>query len=98
VDCHLHAILEDLGGVVGSNDAGYAQLSGHDGRVTGHPALVGDDGRSSGHRWNHVWGGHLGDHDISLLDNVQAHVLMINADRTTCLPGAGPKSLDKDRP
>ncbi len=92
----VHAVLHDLGGVAGPDDARGPQLPGDDGRVAGHAALVGDDGCGPAHGGDHVGHGHLGDQDVAFLDGLQAHAGVVDDDLSGCEPGARPEAAGDD--
>ena len=96
VDGDVHAVLQDLGGVAGSDDAGCSELPGDDGGVAGHASLVGDDGRGPAHGGDHVGHGHLGDEDVALLDGVEAHRGVVDDDLSRGEAGAGSESGGDD--
>ena len=65
----LLAVLDLLGAVAGTDDAGNAQLTGDNGGMTGPAATVGDDGRSNLHDRLPVGIGHVGDQHLALLES-----------------------------
>ena len=58
---------EDMGGVIGTDEAGDAEFAGHDGGVGIESALIGDDAAGFLHERDEVWRGRLGDQDLSLI-------------------------------
>ena len=92
----LHAVLQDLGRIAGSDDAGGPELPRDDGRVAGHAALVGDDAGGPAHGGDHVGHGHLGDEDVALLHGVEAHADVVDDDLAGGEAGARPQTAGDD--
>ena len=90
------SVLQVGGGGSGSDDAGGSELPGDDCCVAGHSSLVGDDGDGPGHGGDHVGHGHLGDQDVAVLDDVEGHTVLVDADLTGGHAGAGPETGEED--
>ena len=92
----LHAVLQNAGGLLGSHHCRTAQLSADDGCMAGHSALIGDDGTGPLHPRNHIRHGHLGDHDVALLDLVQVSAAGDNLHNATGHTWCCTKPVQKD--
>ena len=64
--------------------------------MAGHSALVGDDSGGPAHGGDHVGHGHLGDEDVPVLDDVEAHPYLVDDDLSHGESGAGSQSGGDD--
>ena len=88
VYCNLHAVLQGAGGFFGSNHSRTAQLTTYNGCVTCHATFIRDNGSRALHARNHIRHGHLGDHDVALLDLIQLSAAG-NYSHNTCANARG---------